>query len=64
MKEHPFLSILLLVIGIFMFGYFIVSGVTFAVCYCFGFSYSWKLSLGVYIVVLLVRKLIKEVKRK
>lgn len=47
-----FIGAIVLGLGI---GYLITAGLTYIICYCFGWTWSWLIALGVFFCVILIR---------
>lgn len=55
------LGLVLLVVAVCaIIGFFITSGLVWLVCWAFGFTFSWKLAVGVYAVMALISAAVKS----
>lgn len=45
----------LLIAFVLLLGYLITASLTYVICYCFGWQWSWLIALGVYFVIILIR---------
>ncbi len=44
------------------FGFGITSGLVYGICWAFGFDFTWKIAVGIYLVLVMVKAITKSLK--
>ena len=55
MKALLIFIVLVMFVGAILMDYLVCALIVYAICWCFGFMFTFKLALGVYLVYLLIR---------
>ena len=64
--EDDFIQILGLIayiVGMIALDIVIVSAVYYAICWCFGLVFSWKIALGIWILVIVFKNVIMDTRK-
>lgn len=51
------LAILGIIIGVVALSFFLTAGIIAGICWAFSLAFSWKLAVGVYLVLILIRSI-------
>lgn len=60
-KAIAIMAIILLAIAI---GFGITSGLVYVVCWTFGFKFTWKIAIGIYLILVILKALFHNPKNK
>lgn len=52
--EITFILVLTFIVAV-VIGFGITSGILYGICWAFGFKFTWKLAIGVYLVLILLK---------
>ena len=55
MKALLIFIVIIMFVGAILIDYLVCALIVYAICWCFGLAFSFKLALGVYLVYLLIR---------
>ena len=55
MKALLISIVIVMLLGAILIDYLVCALIVYAICWCFGLAFSFKLALGVYLVYLLIR---------
>ena len=50
---------IVMIVGAMLIDYLVCALIVYCICWCFGFMFTFKLALGVYLVYLLIRGIFK-----
>ena len=59
MKVLLIFIVLVMLLGAMLLDYLTCALIVYAICWCFGFMFSFKLALGIYLVYLFIRGIFK-----
>lgn len=59
MKALLIFIVIVMFVGAMLIDYLVCALIVYSICWCFSFTFSFKLALGVYLVYLLIRGIFK-----
>lgn len=59
MKALLIFIVIVMFVGAMLIDYLVCALIVYSICWCFGFMFTFKLALGVYLVYLLIRGIFK-----
>lgn len=54
MKAFALIVAVILFIGINLISFLITAGIVYLICFCFSLAFSWKIALGIWVILLLI----------
>lgn len=63
MKAFALIVAVILFIGINLISFLVTAGITYLICFCFSLAFSWKIALGIWVILLLINLFIGDHKK-